>query len=131
MAPVFWDLVRKRSIFIIGPARPVPGVVTLPVIITGVGSKRIGAAGEIRQSVAWTEAPARMLHELHGPIVTWAEYAAASDDKLTNESAYEIYKRIAGMPYYEVTWGQYIAASDGKLTKESYLDIRRRVGGAP
>ncbi len=131
MAPVFWDLVRKRSIFIIGPARPIPGVVTLPVIITGVGSKRIGAAGEIRQSVAWTEAPARMLHELHGPIVTWAEYAAASDDKLTNESAYEIYKRIAGMPYYEVTWGQYIAASDGKLTNESYLDIRRRVGGAP
>lgn len=49
-----------------------------------MGSKRIGAAGEIRQSVAWTEAPARMLRELHAPIVTWAEYAAASDGELTN-----------------------------------------------
>ena len=90
-----WRVCKQRAPVMIGPARPVPGGPMRTVIITDVGRTRIGADGELRFEVAWSE------HEATNgglaPVVTWAEYAAASDG-WTHESYEDLCQRIGGMP---------------------------------
>jgi len=90
-----WRVCKARERVVIAPAKATPGVPMRSVIITGVSRSRISASGTLQFEVAWSEFEAA---EDAAPVVTWGEYAAASDGVFTGESYLQICQRIAGMP---------------------------------
>ena len=90
-----WETCRAREHVVIAPAKETPGVPLRSVIITGISRSRISASGVLQFEISWSEfEPSSSA----APVVTWGEYAAASDGKFTDESYEEICQRVAGMP---------------------------------
>jgi len=90
-----WATCRAREHVVIAPAKETPGVPLRSVIITGISRSRISASGVLQFELSWSEfEPASSA----APVVTWGEYAAASDGVFTDESYEEICQRVAGMP---------------------------------
>ena len=89
-----WGIAQRGSHVILAPAASVPGVGLRTVVVGNVARSRIGAAGQLRFEIAWTEfEPATSV----APVVTWGEYVAVSDG-WTNESYIDLCRRIGGMP---------------------------------
>ena len=95
-----WELLRRRSPIIVGPASDKPGVPLRRVIVTSVKRTRFGPAGHLRFSVDWTEDFPRDSIAGAAPVVTWGEWQAyreSSGDR-ADYSHVELASLIAGMP---------------------------------
>lgn len=92
-----WRICKRGSRAFLGPAQPVPGVPMRSIVINDVGRTRIGAAGELRFEIAWSEFAAATAPSGLAPVVTWGEYAAASSG-WTGESYVDLCRRVGGMP---------------------------------
>lgn len=91
-------LLRRHRVVIAGPASPSPGMGLRRVIVTQVQRSRYAAGTRMRFEVSWSEARLGAREACGVPVVTWGEYADASNGKLTGESYLQICRRIAGMP---------------------------------
>lgn len=89
-----WDVVRRRSVLVVGPAAPTAGVPMRCVTVNSVGRKRIGADGTLSFEIQWTEA---LGVSGTAPVVTWGEYAALGQG-WQHYSALDLCRMIAGMP---------------------------------
>lgn len=76
---VVWDVVRRRSVLVIGPAAQTVGVPMRCVTVDSVGRKRIGADGTLSFEIHWTEA---LGVSGAAPVVTWGEWRAWGDAAL-------------------------------------------------
>lgn len=79
----------------------IPGCDISPVrhvLALGASSQRDGVVTSARRtwSIPWREQGEDAAKP--APVVTWGEYAAASDGKFTDESYEEICQRVGGMP---------------------------------
>jgi hypothetical protein len=91
-------LLRRHRVLIVGPAAPSPGMGLRRVIVTQVQRTRYAGGARVRFEVSWSEARLSDREACGVPVVTWGEYAAASDGVFTGESYLQICQRIAGMP---------------------------------
>ena len=89
-----WEVVRSRSVLVLGPAAPTAGVPMRCVTVDSVGRKRIGADGTLSFEIQWTEASPS---SGAAPVVTWGEWQEY-DHGWKNRTVLDLARLIAGMP---------------------------------
>lgn len=89
-----WDVLKRHSVLVVGPARPAPGVPVRCVTVDSVSRTRMGVEGLLSFEVSWTEAVGA---SGASPVVTWGEWQAY-DGGWKNRTALELAHLIAGMP---------------------------------
>ncbi|RTE47728.1 hypothetical protein [Actinobaculum sp. 352] len=94
--PELIRICQTHTPVIIGPAVPTVGVPIRHVVITSITRSRLGPAGTIQVEIAWTQIDPSSKQSA-APVVTWGEYAAATDG-WTTESYEDLCRRIGGMP---------------------------------
>ena len=98
------ELAQARSSLVVIHSQrdcQIPGCDISPVrhvLALGASSQRDGVVTSARRtwSIPWREQGDNAAKP--APVVTWGEYAAASDGKFTDESYEEICQRVGGMP---------------------------------
>jgi hypothetical protein len=97
--PEMWDVVRRRSVLVIGPAAQTVGVPMRCVTVDSVGRKRVGADGTLSFEIQWTEA---LGVSGAAPVVTWGEWGAYGEALLAKwgvaDGTVEVRRNLALRP---------------------------------